>query len=295
MPADGLDRLQPVGRLADHLEVVLGVEDHPEAGAHERLVVGDQHAHGAHATAASSSATSGSRARTKKPPPRRRPLSISPPKTRARSRMPTSPWPAPSPVAGPAAAVGDLQLELALAPAHAHLGGGLRRMLEHVGERLLDDPVGGEVEPGRQRPPLALLVQHHGQPGGTRALEQRVERAQRGLRRQRRLLLVRVQHAEQPPHLGQRLAAGALDLLGRGHRAPGVALQDPPRAAGLHDHDADAVGDDVVHLARDPPALLGGGAQRLALVRLLRAHRLLVQLLGRAASVCARRGPRATR
>ena len=39
-----LDRLGAVGRLADHVDVLLGVEDHPEAGAHQRLVVGDQDA-----------------------------------------------------------------------------------------------------------------------------------------------------------------------------------------------------------------------------------------------------------
>ena len=43
-PARELDRLGAVGGLADDVEVVLGVEDHAEAGAHERLVVGDQHA-----------------------------------------------------------------------------------------------------------------------------------------------------------------------------------------------------------------------------------------------------------
>ena len=76
-----LDRLQAVGGLADDVEVVLGVEDHPEARAHERLVVGDQHPHRAHAAASTvvSSATSGSFARIRKPPPRRRPASSSPP------------------------------------------------------------------------------------------------------------------------------------------------------------------------------------------------------------------------
>ena len=39
------DRLRAVGGLADDVEVVLGVEDHLEPGAHERLVVGDQDAH----------------------------------------------------------------------------------------------------------------------------------------------------------------------------------------------------------------------------------------------------------
>ena len=72
-----LDRLQAVDRLADDLEVVLGVEDHLEPRAHERLVVGDQDAD-AHpstsvvarpaveaASAASSSSCSGSRAATR--------------------------------------------------------------------------------------------------------------------------------------------------------------------------------------------------------------------------------------
>ena len=40
---DRLDGLAPVGGLADHLDVRLGVEDHAEAGADERLIVGDQH------------------------------------------------------------------------------------------------------------------------------------------------------------------------------------------------------------------------------------------------------------
>ena len=39
-----LDGLAPVGGLADDLEPVLGVEDHAEAGADERLVVGDEDA-----------------------------------------------------------------------------------------------------------------------------------------------------------------------------------------------------------------------------------------------------------
>ena len=38
----GLDRLRAVRRLGDDAQVGLGLEDHPEAGAHERLVVGDE-------------------------------------------------------------------------------------------------------------------------------------------------------------------------------------------------------------------------------------------------------------
>ena len=44
-------RLASVGGLADDLDVGLGVEDHPEPGADDLLVVGDEHADG-HAPAA---------------------------------------------------------------------------------------------------------------------------------------------------------------------------------------------------------------------------------------------------
>ena len=95
--ASGLvDRLAPVRGLADDLEVLLGVEDHAEARADERLVVGDEDAD-AHAGSASAAPT-GSRARTVKPPPGRGPASSSPPWTRTRSRMPMRPWPRPSPL-----------------------------------------------------------------------------------------------------------------------------------------------------------------------------------------------------
>ncbi len=70
-----VDGLEPVAGLADDLEIVLGVEDHAEAGAHERLVVGDQQAD-AHEARLSSAPASGSVART---PPSAGPVSSSPP------------------------------------------------------------------------------------------------------------------------------------------------------------------------------------------------------------------------
>jgi len=42
--AGNLDRLSAVGRLADHGDVFLSLEDGVEAGTDERLVVGDEHA-----------------------------------------------------------------------------------------------------------------------------------------------------------------------------------------------------------------------------------------------------------
>ena len=75
--ADLLDGVEPVGRLANHLEVVLRVEDHAEAGAHQRLVVGDQQSD-AQATL-SSLVDIGRVARTRQPPPSAGPMTSSPP------------------------------------------------------------------------------------------------------------------------------------------------------------------------------------------------------------------------
>ena len=141
--AGDVDRLDAVGRLADHVEVGLRVEDHREAAAHELLVVGHDHPHGRRAVGAVRHGPSGSRARTGNPPPALGPASSVPPSTPTRSRIPTSPCPV-----GPASATGgpssetvdeqrvvvDGDIDLGpVAPA---------RVAQHVGQRLLDDPVG---------------------------------------------------------------------------------------------------------------------------------------------------------
>ena len=152
---DMLHRLGPVGRLADHVEVVLGVEDHLEPGAHERLVVGDQDAHHAHArapavSAASSSPSSGSRTETSNPPPApaaRVQLPAVHPHALAHADQPVA-------AAGQArvdaavAAIGDEHLHRVGTVVHADLGRRAAAVLDHVRERLLEHAVGREVEPG---------------------------------------------------------------------------------------------------------------------------------------------------
>src|SRR5581483_6159273 len=69
---DLVDRLTAVRRLADDLDLGLGVEDHPEPGAYERLVVDEQDADHC-------GASTGSCARSTKPPPARGPASSVPP------------------------------------------------------------------------------------------------------------------------------------------------------------------------------------------------------------------------
>src|SRR5262249_33976025 len=81
--------LLPVAGLADHLDVFLGIEQGPEPGPDQGLIVGQQHPdHRAPLI--------GNRARTRKPPPGRGPASSPPP-----SRGPRSPTPGvPLPLAG---------------------------------------------------------------------------------------------------------------------------------------------------------------------------------------------------
>src|SRR5207237_8635922 len=95
------DGLEPVGRLGDDLQVVLGLQDHAEAGAHELLIVRDEDAE--HQLRAPSN---GSSARTSNPPPARGPAESSPLKSVARSSIPRMPWPdaVATPVPAPAPA-----------------------------------------------------------------------------------------------------------------------------------------------------------------------------------------------
>jgi hypothetical protein len=67
-PQHGLDRLEPIRGLSDDAQIVLGLQQPCEAGAHERLIVGD-HDTDAHAPVA----WIGSRARTRYRRPSRRP------------------------------------------------------------------------------------------------------------------------------------------------------------------------------------------------------------------------------
>src|SRR5438552_1481553 len=80
--------LPAVTALGDDVDVGLGGEESRETGAHDRLVVGDQHSdHGR------GFCPTGSSACTAKPPSVRGPAAKRPPSMVARSRIPTSPCP----------------------------------------------------------------------------------------------------------------------------------------------------------------------------------------------------------
>ena len=119
--------------------------------------------------------------------------------------------------------------------------------------------------PEAQRARLAVGPQPDVEAGVPVAGDQRRDVAQRGLRLEdgRRgvgardvALAVGPEDADGPAHLAQRVAARRLDLARRLGRGVRVALDQAAGGAGLDDHHADAVGDDVVHLAGDPGPLL---------------------------------------
>src|SRR5919106_848526 len=79
----------PVARLADDLDAVQGAEDQPEPGAHQVLVVGDQHSDRHPAT------SRGKVASTAQPRSSAGPATQVPPSSAARSTMPVMPNPGP--------------------------------------------------------------------------------------------------------------------------------------------------------------------------------------------------------
>ena len=158
------DRVGPVDRLADDLDVVLRIQDHPEPGTHQRLVVGDQHPDRRVAHAGSE----GRRARRRNPPPGRGPASSSPPNSWTRSRMPDQPVPAGClrVLGRSGAVVGDLELERVRVVANDDPGARTARVPERVGQRFLHDAVRGQIDAGRER--------------SRRTLDDRLDRQARG-------------------------------------------------------------------------------------------------------------------
>ena len=139
-------------------------------------------------------------------------------------------------------------------------------VLEHIGERLLNHPVGGQVRAGRQAPWRAKDAQLNIEPGGRHPVGQRRELAKprqrpqppAGLAVSQGAGLLLARHGKQAQHVlqfGHGRPAARLD--GEQGR-PGLVLfgaEHLPGGAGLHDHHADVVGHHIVQLAGDPRPL----------------------------------------
>ena len=165
-------------------------------------------------------------------------------------------------------------------------------MLERVRQALLDDAIGGKVDPAREREGLAVDVQLGGQAGAADLVQQRVEAVETGLRNELDLVLVAPHCGKETAHLGERGPAGPLDAPER------VAVVGPrvgklvPDGAHLQHHHADGVGDDVVELAGDPSALLRHGDAGRYLALALRPDSADLGRLGLLGALRAARSPR---
>ena len=153
---------------------------------------------GSRAHACSARPSSGMRARTSKPPPARRPgvqLAAEDAHALAHADEPVAAAAHATGRAGPGPAVADVQLDVLRAIGHVHLGRRGGRVLDGVGDRLLDArgrrrarrPSGS----GRRSP---STVERHRQARGPRALDEPVERRRASAPRR---AASRLQHAEQ--------------------------------------------------------------------------------------------------
>ena len=148
------------------------------------------------------------------------------------------------------------------------------RVAYDVGDRLLDDPVRGQLDVGGYRPslsPPSHLDANAGLRGGG---DQPVHVGQSRCRAERRRFgvgarLPLAQPAEDPPQPGERLPAGGFDRPQRVAGLGRLGVHDPAAHTGLDRDDADAVRDHVVQFAGDAQPLGGDrldrglGAERL--------------------------------
>ena len=232
------DRLGAVAGLADHLDVGLRLEQHREArrapapgrrrprpGSH--AVVLRQGRQRADPEAAAGRARRRARRRA----------------AATRSRMPTRPCPPPGRRRPGRTAAGRCRRPRSAArPCRsATVTSTLRRagVLEDVGQRLLHDPVGGQVDAGasvRRRP--STIERRRARPAARTSSTRRSGRRGRARARRRAARRLVAEHAEQAAHLGQACATGRR-IASRALRAPasGRSSSDVRAAAGLHgDH-----------------------------------------------------------
>src|SRR5207249_2272804 len=112
----------------------------------------------------------------------------------------------------PCAVVANLDLELVGLVMDGDVCVARVRVLERVGQALLHDSIGREVDRPRKRESLTLDVQSYRKAGAADLVEQGVEVLEARLRRELHVLTVGAHRAEQSAHLGERRAARRLDV-----------------------------------------------------------------------------------
>ena len=251
---DDGDRLVAVAGLADDLDPVGARGSCANADAHQRLVVDDDDVHGR--------ATAGSSAPTANPPSATGPTASAPAEQRRPARASRSGHGPPRRCrsGGP----GRGRRPSSRTPCRrrrstATVAAARRRVPGHVGQRLLDDPVAGQVErrrraagPAPRRSTVDRAARRRGsrRPGGRGRRARAAGRRRR--RRRRRRAARRAGGASRRPPIG----SPPRSRPGPRRWRSGERLERGAGRAGLDADQADVVGDDVVQLAGDVRALL---------------------------------------
>ena len=238
-----------VGGLADDLDVGLGVKDHRQAGAHQILVVGHQHAHRHRRTSVGSSAS------TAHPPSGAGPARSVPPSSCTRSVIPSSPKPWLVGRAGsiwPSSVTRSRSVPGALGDPDLHTRG-VAGVPQGVGQRLLSQPVDRRVELERKSGQVTCQLHVDDRDRVTARERHQVGDARLGgVLRSRSV----AQHPDHRPHLRQRPRRFALDDRQRLERRLGSLPGHRSAGLRLHCDRRDVVGDRVVQLAREADPLL---------------------------------------
>ena len=257
--AVGVDRgehLRAVLGLADDREVGGAAEHHRQAGPHERVVVDDEH-------------DGSCRPRQPRPQPvvarvAVRPCSRRPPARLTRSASPMSPAPAPGISARPSSRqrppADDLDRQrLARSTADRHRDRRPRRVLARVRQPLLHDPVDRAAGRDRQRPPPSTRCA-----SATTVPAARDSSTRSATSRDRRLRALGLgsrgglgaQHADDLAQVLERLVGARPHDAGRARDLRRRRVGPDLERARVQAQQRDPVREHVVHLARDPRALL---------------------------------------
>lgn len=132
-------------------------------------------------------------------------------------------------------------------------------------QRVLEDPVEAEVDPGRQRSRLTFHPQLDRLTALARALDQGVDLGDARLRLAPSSIVAVTQDSEDPAHLRESLATGVLDRAHRDVSSLRVVGEEAAGALGLNDHARNAPRHDRVQLARDSRTLTDDGQLRSVL------------------------------
>jgi len=136
--------------------------------------------------------------------------------------------------------------------AHSHADPRIPRVLQHVGERLLHDPVHRRTYRCRIRRRFAVDLQGDRETRRPDAVHEGGELGEAGLWFAQLIWLVLITHdVEEPAQLGQGLPAAAFDMGERLARPGRLVLENALGRYRLHDHHTDVVCDQVVQLPGD--------------------------------------------